>query len=131
MMTQNQLVRSGRKKRKKFCRVPALHGCPQKLAICRKVYTTSPKKPHSGVRKVAKVEIRSTGRAVVVALPGQGHTLQRYSKLLIRGGRVRDIPGVHYKAIRGLYDFDMPESFERKNGRSRYGLATKKLSKFT
>ena len=124
-MTRNQLIRSGRKQKKRLCRVPLLEKCPQKLGVCKRVYTTSPKKPHSGVRKVAKVTIRSTAKEAIVAIPGQGHSLQKFSKFLIRGGRVRDIPGVHYKAVRGSYDFVMPENFVRMQGRSLYGLKTK------
>ena len=125
VMTKSQLIRSGREKKKRFCRVKALEGCPQKYGVCRKVFVMKPKKPHSAIRKVAKVQLRSTGREVLVAIPGLGHSLQRFSKIYIRGGRVRDLPYVHYKMIRGMGDFKMVERFDRSRSRSCYGLKTK------
>lgn len=122
MVTINQLVNKGRKRRPRYIRSKALLGCPQKKGICRKVYTVKPKKPNSAIRKVAKVQL-STGRSIILAIPGQGHRLQEYSVVLVRGGRIKDVPGVHYKAIKGKYDFPVTESIKRKNRRSKYGIA--------
>ena len=110
-MTINQLIRSnGRVHKKHLCRVSALNKCPHKLGIIKRLYTTSPKKPHSAVRKVAKVMLRSFGnKEIIVAIPGFGNKLQKFSRVTVRGGRVRDIPGVHYKAICGARDFSLVE----------------------
>ncbi len=110
-----------RPKKIKFNRAKYLTKCPQKKGICRKVYTTKPKKPNSAIRKVAKV-ILSTNKAIIVAIPGQGHELQEHSVVLIRGGRTKDVPGVHYKAIRGKYDFKAMERVPRVNRRSKFGM---------
>ena len=103
MPTYNQLVRLSRlvKRRRKFR--PALKECPQKKGVCSKVRIMKPKKPNSAQRKVARIRL-STGQSITAAIPGQGHNLQQYSVVLIRGGRVRDLPGVRYKIIRGVYD---------------------------
>jgi small subunit ribosomal protein S12 len=115
---------SMRTKKKHYSRTKHLRGCPQKKGICVKVYITKPKKPNSAQRKVAKVALGRTFRAkkILVAIPGQGHTLQKFSVVMVRGGRVRDIPGVRYKLMRGKYDFTMPESFVRVHRRSFYGI---------
>jgi small subunit ribosomal protein S12 len=114
-----------KKIKKKFIYSKILKKCPQKKGICIKVYTTSPKKPNSAVRKIAKVKIRSNNVKTIVGIPGQGHKLQEYSTILIRGGRVNDVPGVRFKAIRGKYDFNWAESFFRSKRRSKYGIPKK------
>lgn len=123
MITFRQLILNKKTRIKKYKKVkhPALKGCPQKKAICIRVYTTSPKKPNSAVRKVAKVAL-ILSRKIIVAIPGIGHNLQKYSNVLVRGGRVRDLPGVGYKMIRGLLDFSQKEKFARQNKRSKYGV---------
>lgn len=126
-MTLNRLAKFGRSKRKKYCRTKNLGGNPQKMAICRKVFTMKPKKPNSSNRKVAKVEILSMHRSVVVGIPGIGHTLQRFSKILIRGGNPCDLPGVHYKAVRGTRDFNMNENIRRGKRRSKFGVPANKV----
>ena len=118
MPTINQLVRKGRKKQLKKNKVPALKGCPQKRGVCTRVYTTTPKKPNSALRKVARVRL-SNGFEVAAYIPGEGHNLQEHSVVLIRGGRVKDLPGVRYHVVRGTLDSDGVE--ERKRGRSKYG----------
>jgi small subunit ribosomal protein S12 len=100
---------------------PILKESPQRKGTCVKVRTTSPKKPNSAVRKIAKVLLKN-GRSVLAAIPGQGHTLQKYSVVILRGGRVRDLPGVHYKLVRGKHDFSIKESFVRRKKRSKYAL---------
>ena len=112
--------------KKKIIYSKILKKCPQKKGICIKVYTTSPKKPNSAVRKIAKVKIRSHKVKTIVGIPGQGHKLQEYSTVLIRGGRVNDVPGVRFKAIRGKYDFNWAEDFFRSKRRSKYGIPKKK-----
>jgi len=99
-----------------------LERCPQKKGVCLKVTTMKPKKPNSAIRKIAKVRL-TTGKDVLCYIPGQGHRLQKHSVVLVRGGRVPDLPGVHYHAVRGKYDFIGPETFLRKAGRSKYGLS--------
>jgi small subunit ribosomal protein S12 len=132
MLTNSQLLKGSRKVIHKKFRVnsPRLAGSPQKRATCLKVYTISPKKPNSAVRKIAKVKL-STGEKTLVYLPGQGHTLQQHSVILIRGGKIPDCPGISYRAVRGKYDFSYKEIFERKTNRSKYGtpLFKKKLKK--
>lgn len=118
MPTVNQLVRFGRKPKPKKSKAPALEGNPQKRGVCIKVYTVDPKKPNSALRKVAKVRL-SNGREVVAYIPGEGHNLQEHSVVLVRGGRVKDLPGVKYHIIRGKYDSAGVEG--RKNSRSLYG----------
>lgn len=118
MPTVNQLVRKGRKKVLKKTSAPALQGSPQKRGVCTRVYTTTPKKPNSALRKVARV--RLTNRIEVTAyIPGEGHNLQEHSIVLIRGGRVKDLPGVRYHIIRGTLDASGVE--DRMQRRSKYG----------
>lgn len=118
MPTINQLVRSGRKKGVRKTDSPALRNCPQKRGVCLRVYTTTPKKPNSALRKVARV--RLTNRMEVTAyIPGIGHNLQEHAIVLIRGGRVKDLPGVRYHIIRGTLDTIGVQN--RKQGRSKYG----------
>jgi len=98
-----------------------MKGRPQLKGVCLKVYTTKPKKPNSAIRKVAKVRL-SIGKSVIAYIPGQGHNLQEHSVVLIRGGRVKDLPGVQYHIIRGKYDFTSTETFARSNRRSKFGV---------
>jgi small subunit ribosomal protein S12 len=116
--TINQLVRKGR--RPKFSRVttPALRGAPQKRGVCTRVYTTTPKKPNSALRKVARVRL-TNGMEISSYIPGEGHNLQEHSVVLVRGGRVRDLPGVRYKVIRAA--LDAAGVSDRRKGRSKYG----------
>lgn len=118
MPTINQLVRKGRKKPKKKTDSPALESCPQKRGVCVRVYTTTPKKPNSALRKVARVRL-TNGMEVTSYIPGVGHNLQEHSVVLIRGGRVKDLPGVRYHIVRGSLDTVGVE--ERKQSRSKYG----------
>ncbi len=118
MPTLNQLVRKGRKKVKKGTASPALDACPQKRGVCVRVYTTTPKKPNSALRKVARVRL-TNGIEVTAYIPGIGHNLQEHSVVLIRGGRVKDLPGVRYHIIRGTLDTVGVE--DRKQARSKYG----------
>ena len=119
MPTINQLVRKGRKKQLKKSKVPALKACPQKRGVCTRVYTTTPKKPNSALRKVARVKL-TNGQEVSAYIPGEGHNLQEHSVVLIRGGRVKDLPGVRYHIVRGVLDTGGVE--DRKQGRSLYGV---------
>ncbi len=118
MPTINQLVRLGRKKIKKKSSAPALQGCPQKRGVCTRVYTTTPKKPNSALRKVARVRL-TNGIEVTAYIPGIGHNLQEHSVVLVRGGRVKDLPGVRYHIIRGTLDAAGVEG--RRTSRSKYG----------
>ena len=118
MSTINQLIRKPRKRRKVKTDVPALRGSPQKRGVCTRVYTTTPKKPNSALRKVCKVRLTS-GFEVISYIGGEGHNLQEHSVVLIRGGRVKDLPGVRYHTIRGSLDTAGVE--ERKQRRSKYG----------
>ncbi len=118
MPTINQLVRKGRKKSSKKTNTPALKGSPQKRGVCVRVYTTTPKKPNSALRKVARVRL-TNGIEVTSYIPGIGHNLQEHSVVLIRGGRVKDLPGVRYHIIRGVQD-TLGVS-DRRQGRSKYG----------
>jgi small subunit ribosomal protein S12 len=118
MPTINQLVRQGRKKITKKNKVPALNANPQKRGVCTRVYTTTPKKPNSALRKVARVRL-TTGTEVTAYIPGEGHNLQEHSIVLIEGGRVKDLPGVRYHIIRGTLDTAGVEG--RRQSRSRYG----------
>ena len=118
MPTVNQLMRHGRVAKKAKSKVPALVGSPQKRGVCTRVYTTTPKKPNSALRKVAKVRL-TNGYEVVSYIPGEGHNLQEHSVVLIRGGRVKDLPGVRYHIIRGT--LDAVGVANRKQGRSKYG----------
>lgn len=119
MPTLEQLLRFQRTKIKKKTKSPALRLCPQKKAICTRVYTTTPKKPNSALRKVTRVRL-SSGFEVTAYIPGIGHNLQEHSVVLIRGGRVKDLPGVRYHIIRGTLDSAGVKN--RKNGRSKYGV---------
>ena len=118
MPTINQLVRKGRKKQLKKSKVPALKACPQKRGVCTRVYTTTPKKPNSALRKVCKVRLTS-GFEVISYIGGEGHNLQEHSVVLIRGGRVKDLPGVRYHILRG--NLDTQGVANRKKRRSLYG----------
>ena len=118
MPTINQLVRYGREKLKKKSKSPALQGNPQKRGVCVRVSTMTPKKPNSALRKIARVRL-SNGIEVTAYIPGEGHNLQEHSNVLIRGGRVKDLPGVRYKVIRGALDAAGVEN--RKQSRSKYG----------
>ncbi|MGC9006135.1 MAG: 30S ribosomal protein S12 [Sulfurihydrogenibium sp.] len=119
MPTINQLVRKGREVVKKKSKAPALQGNPQKRGVCVRVYTTTPKKPNSALRKVARVRL-SNGYEVTCYIPGIGHNLQEHSIVLVRGGRVKDLPGVRYKIIRGALDAAGVK--DRKQSRSKYGV---------
>lgn len=123
MPTLNQLVRKGRQKTVKKTKAPALRNCPQKRGVCTRVYTTTPKKPNSALRKVARVRL-SNGFEVTAYIPGEGHNLQEHSIVSIRGGRVKDLPGVRYHIIRGTFDTSGVE--DRKRSRSKYGVKRKK-----
>jgi small subunit ribosomal protein S12 len=118
MPTINQLIRKGRKKIHKKTNTPALKGAPQKRGVCTRVYTSTPKKPNSALRKVARVRL-TTGIEVTAYIPGIGHNLQEHSVVLVRGGRVKDLPGVRYHIVRGTLDTLGVE--DRKQGRSKYG----------
>jgi small subunit ribosomal protein S12 len=118
MPTINQLIRKGRKKQIDKTTAPALKACPQKRGVCVRVYTSTPKKPNSALRKVARVRL-TNGMEVTTYIPGEGHNLQEHSVVLIRGGRVKDLPGVRYHVIRGTMDASGVE--ERRKSRSKYG----------
>jgi len=119
MPTINQLVRKRRRMPRKFSKSPVLDSCPQKRGVCLQVKTMTPKKPNSALRKITRVRL-SNGKEVTVYIPGEGHTLQEHSIVLVRGGRVRDLPGVRYQVIRGALDTLGVE--DRKQARSRYGM---------
>jgi len=121
--TLNQLVRFGRKAVGSKSSAPALKGCPQKRGVCTRVYTSTPKKPNSALRKVARVRL-TNGIEVTCYIPGEGHNLQEHSLVLIRGGRVKDLPGVRYHIIRGALDTSGVEG--RTQSRSKYGTKKKK-----
>lgn len=123
MPTINQLVKKGRKRVKGKSKAPALKGCPQKRGVCTRVWTITPKKPNSALRKVARVRL-TDGTEVTSYIPGIGHNLQEHSIVLIRGGRVKDLPGVRYHVIRGALDAAGVEG--RKKARSKYGARRKK-----
>ena len=118
MPTINQLVRSARSKQIKRNKVPALENCPQKRGVCTRVYTTTPKKPNSAMRKVARVRL-TNGKEVNAYIPGEGHNLQEHSIVLVRGGRVKDLPGVRYHIVRGALDTAGVDG--RLQRRSKYG----------
>lgn len=124
MPTIQQLVRLGRKRKVKKSKAPALNSCPQRKGVCLRVYTTTPKKPNSAMRKVARVKL-TNGKQVNAYIPGEGHNLLEHSIVLVRGGKVKDLPGVRYHIIRGALDTAGVEN--RKQGRSKYG--TKKAKK--
>ena len=118
MPTVNQLIRKPRQDKPSRNKVPALKGCPQRRGVCTRVYTTTPKKPNSALRKVAKVRLTNQ-REVISYIPGEGHNLQEHSVVLIRGGRVKDLPGVRYHILRGVLDTQGVK--DRKQRRSHYG----------
>jgi small subunit ribosomal protein S12 len=118
MPTINQLVRNGRKQVRHKTSSPALTNCPQRRGVCTRVYTTTPKKPNSALRKVARVRL-TNGYEVTAYIPGEGHNLQEHSIVLIRGGRVKDLPGVRYHIVRGTLDASGVQA--RRQGRSKYG----------
>ncbi|MGI6394042.1 MAG: 30S ribosomal protein S12 [bacterium] len=118
MPTINQLIRKGRKDQKSKSKSPALLACPQRKGVCVRVYTTTPKKPNSALRKVARVRLTS-GFEVTCYIPGEGHNLQEHSVVLVRGGRVKDLPGVRYHIVRGPHDTSGVDG--RKQSRSKYG----------
>ncbi|MFV0259255.1 MAG: 30S ribosomal protein S12 [Acidimicrobiales bacterium] len=119
MPTIQQLVRKGRETKTKKTKTPALMGSPQRRGVCTRVYTATPKKPNSALRKVARVRL-TTGIEVTAYIPGEGHNLQEHSIVLVRGGRVKDLPGVRYKIVRGT--LDTAGVRDRKQARSRYGV---------
>ena len=123
MPTINQLVRFGRKKMKVKSKSPALENCPLKRGVCTRVFTTNPKKPNSAMRKVARVRL-TNGIEVTAYIPGEGHSLQEHSIVFVRGGRVKDLPGVRYHVVRGAKDATGVES--RKRSRSKYGTRRQK-----
>ena len=123
MPTINQLVRLGRKKLKTKSKSPALDNCPLKRGVCTRVFTTNPKKPNSAMRKVARVRL-TNGIEVSAYIPGEGHSLQEHSIVIVRGGRVKDLPGVRYHIVRGAKDATGVE--ERKKSRSKYGTRRQK-----
>ena len=118
MPTINQLINKRRKKKKRTQKVPALNKCPQKKGVCLKIITRTPKKPNSALRKLAIIKL-TNGKRIYGYIPGEGHTLQEHSIVLVRGGRVKDLPGIKYKIIRGVLDFEGLKN--RKQGRSKYG----------
>jgi small subunit ribosomal protein S12 len=125
MPTINQLVRMGREAVRKKSKTPAMQGCPQKRGVCIRVYTTTPKKPNSALRKVARVRL-TNGQEVTSYIPGVGHNLQEHSIVMIRGGRVKDLPGIRYHIIRG--SLDTAGVANRKQSRSKYGAKAPKAS---
>src|ERR671914_2824219 len=118
MPTTNQLVRSERERQTKKTATPALQGSPQRRGVCTRVWTTTPKKPNSAIRKIARVRL-TNGHEITAYVPGEGHNLQEHSVVLVRGGRVKDLPGVRYKVVRGA--LDTLGVNDRKQGRSKYG----------
>lgn len=126
MLTVNQLIRNGRKKVTVKGKTPALNECPQKRGVCTRVYTTTPKKPNSALRKVARVKL-TNGIEVSAYIPGIGHNLQEHSLVMIRGGRVKDLPGVRYHIIRGC--LDATGVANRNQSRSKYGVKISKGDK--
>jgi small subunit ribosomal protein S12 len=126
MPTLNQLCNNTRKLKKKKTRSPALEKAPQKKGLCLKIFNKTPKKPNSALRKVARISLISTKKVVVAYIPGEGHTLKEYSKVLMRGGRVKDLPGVKYHLIRGVKKLDFLGLKNRKQARSKYGTKKSK-----
>ncbi|MGI6370716.1 MAG: 30S ribosomal protein S12 [Ignavibacteria bacterium] len=125
MPTISQLVRKGRKKIVSKSKSPALNSCPQRRGVCTRVYTTTPKKPNSALRKIARVRL-TTGLEVTAYIPGEGHNLQEHSLVFIRGGRVKDLPGVRYHVVRGVADTQGVN--KRTQGRSKYGTKKPKAA---
>lgn len=129
MATRFQLsFTSPRIRSSNYTRSGRLKACPQLKAVCLRVYTTTPKKPNSAIRKVAKVKLSNKVNTLVY-IPGQGHNLQQHSVVIVRGGKIPDLPGVLYRTIRGKYDFLAKETFERSTNRSKYGIKNPKSSK--
>ena len=126
MATTNQLIRKGRNTITEKSKVPALKACPQRRGVCTRVYTTTPKKPNSAMRKVARVRLTNQ-KEVNAYIPGEGHNLQEHSIVLIRGGRVKDLPGVRYHIVRG--SLDTAGVKDRKQSRSKYGTKREKAKK--
>ena len=126
MPTIQQIKRNKRIKKRKKSKVPALQNCPQKAGVCVKVFTTSPRKPNSAVRKVARVKL-TTGSIVTAYITGEGHNLQEHSVVLIKGGKVKDLPGVRYRIVRGSRDLQGLKN--RKNARSKYGTPKTSLER--
>ena len=118
MPTINQLIRKGRDKKKRAQKVPALEKCPQKKGVCLRILTRTPKKPNSALRKLALIRL-SNKKRIYGYIPGEGHNLQEHSIVLVRGGRTKDLPGIKYKLIRGVYDFEGLQ--DRRQSRSKYG----------
>ncbi|HOE12428.1 MAG TPA: 30S ribosomal protein S12 [bacterium] len=123
MPTINQLIKKGRQQKRKKVKAPALHGCPQRRGVCTRVWTMSPKKPNSALRKVARVRL-TNGVEVNAYIPGEGHNLQEHSIVLVRGGRVKDLPSVRYHVVRGTRDASGVD--RRRRGRSKYGAGRPK-----
>ena len=119
MPTINQLIRKGRSKKKQKSDAPALQACPQRRGVCTRVYTSTPKKPNSALRKIARVRL-TNGIEVTAYIPGEGHNLQEHSIVLVRGGRVKDLPGVRYHIVRGTADASGVDG--RRKSRSKYGV---------
>ena len=127
MTTINQISKKKYRKRKpNYSGTPLLKNKPYLKGTCVAVRITSPKKPNSAERKIVRVKISSTGKMLTASIPGQGHNLQKYSVVLVRGGRANDVPACRYKVVRGKYDFTTDESFERKKSRSKWGLKKNK-----
>ena len=120
MATINQVARRARRRTQGYNRSPLMNGRPQRAGVCVKVGTTSPKKPNSAVRKIAKVALRG-GRTIRAVIPGSGFEIGQHSRVIFQAGRVRDLPGVHYRLVRGRADFGAPSGFERHNRRSKFG----------
>ncbi len=129
MTTYQQLANNPRSPKKTHQRWHILQGCPQKLAICNKIRIMKPKKPNSAQRQVARVKILSTNKWLTVYIPDKGHTLQQFSNVLIRGGRVRDLPGIHYKIIRGTRDAKPTPDTQRRQRRSKFGIPQPAMEK--
>lgn len=125
MVTNNQLSKQSRTAKSRRFKAPAFKGSPQKKGVCIKVTTTKPKKPNSAIRKIAKVKLVN-GNFLIGYIPGQGHNLHEHSVVFVRGGRVKDLPGVRYHLIRGKYDFTWKESIKRIHGRSKYSIPSHK-----
>ncbi len=128
MPTSNQLVNKSqiRIKKKRTSKTPGLLRCPQRRGVCIRVYTRKPKKPNSAIRKVAKIRLTNSNE-IIAYIPGEGHTLQEHSVVLVRGGRVKDLPGVKYKIVRGVFDLQGVQN--RRQGRSKYGTKLPKSEK--
>jgi len=124
MISLKQLLANCRKKKFHYRSTKLLLKCPQKKGICLKIRTMAPKKPNSAVRKIVKLKL-STSRQILAYIPGQGHNLHEHSRVLVRGGKVPDLPGIHYKLIRGKYDFSWIETFTRNNRRSKFSIPLK------